>query len=60
MIGIPLSEAVAVLKRDAVRTVLCRDGSGLTIDPLEWKDGRAALDMVDRLAPAALVVGMRA
>lgn len=59
MVGIPWSETVVVLTGGPSRTVLCRDGSALTINESEWKDGRAALNLVDRLAPAAVVVAAR-
>jgi Peptidase M16 inactive domain len=60
LVGIPWSETVAVLKGDTIRTLICRDGSSFTIDPVEWRDGRSAINLVDQFAPPGLVVGMRA
>ena len=57
MIGIRWTDCVAVVRDPDARMVISRDGSSLRIGMSEWKGGRDALPLIDRVAPQALVVG---
>ncbi len=57
MIGIRWQDVVAVVRDPDVRMVLSRDGSSLRIGGSDWKGGRDALPLIDRVAPPTLLVG---
>jgi hypothetical protein len=56
LVGIRWADAVAVIREQSARSVIGRDGTVLQILAADWRDGRAALGLVDRLAPAEIVV----
>jgi hypothetical protein len=56
LIGILWQDCVAVVQDPNARNVLARDGTVLPIFVDEWRDGRDALRLVDRLAPRDVIV----
>jgi hypothetical protein len=51
LVGIRWQECVAVIQEPDARSVLGIDGAGVTLAATDWRDGKAALTLVDRLAP---------
>jgi hypothetical protein len=56
LVGIRWEDCVAVVQNRGSREVVGRDGSVLGVFEDEWRDGRHALGLVDRLAPRQLLV----
>jgi hypothetical protein len=49
-------DCVAVVRDEYARSVLARDGTSFVIEPASWKGGYNAIALVDRYAPAEVVV----
>jgi predicted Zn-dependent peptidase len=56
LVGIRWEDCVAVVQDPDTRNVLARDGTVLPIVANDWRDGRDAVRLVDRLAPGAVMV----
>ncbi len=56
LVGVRWEDCVAVVCEPDFRSVVGRDGSVVTIDAAQWREGRHAIKLVDRLAPRDLVV----
>ncbi|NJD28434.1 MAG: insulinase family protein [Chloroflexi bacterium] len=54
--SITWTDCVAVIRDDYERAILARDGSSVVITPESWRNGYGAIALVDRYAPAAVVV----
>jgi hypothetical protein len=50
------SDCVAVIRDQYDRSILARDGTSVGVSPEDWKSGYNAIALVDRYAPAEVVV----
>jgi hypothetical protein len=60
LLGVRWADCVAVIREPDVRSVIGSDGTVLQVFAADWRDGRTALGLVDRLAPADLVIPVKA
>jgi len=56
LLGVRWADCVAIIHERDVRNVVGRDGGVVQIYRSDWRDGGAALDLIDRLGPKELVV----
>lgn len=59
LVGVRWADCVAVVREPDVRSVIGSDGTVLQVFASDWRDGRTAVSLVDRLAPAELLVPAR-
>jgi hypothetical protein len=50
------ADCVGVLREQGIRSLLGRDGTVLQVFENEWRDGRGAIGLVDKLTPPAVVI----
>jgi hypothetical protein len=55
-VGVRWSDTVVVIRERGVRSILGRDGSTLQVFENEWRDGGAAVRLIDKRAPADVAV----
>jgi zinc protease len=56
IVGIRWEDCVAVVCEPDFRSIVGSDGAVLRIEATEWREGRRAIRLVDRLAPGDLVI----
>jgi hypothetical protein len=50
------ADSVGIIRERNVRSILGRDGTVLQVYEAEWRDGRAAVGLIDKFGPADLVI----